>query len=525
MHKWAILGIVVLGFLLRVVAISHYPAGFTPDEASLGFDAYSLLKTGNDQWGRVAPLFLESFGDFKPPLYSYILIPIVWLLGLTKEAVRLPSVLFGTGAIYAIYLLTKELVNKRTALLASFLLSVSSWHIMMSRGAFEANLTTFLLPFAYYLFLKKKYALSAIVFGLNIFSYHSALYITLALVPIILLIYKVRDRKFIGVYLIFALLAIVSLNQGALARVKDVNIINSSLGSASEQRIKLASTGVPDFYARLIYNKYRVATHTFTKNYISYFSPKFLFIKGPAEATYGMLPGRGALYLIEAPFLVYGLWLIVNSLRKEVTGVAPVTIWLLLSPIPAALATGPGYAANRTAIILPALVILIALGVGKVSVKLQQVFVVTLLISAMFFVNDYFRNQPLVGGRSMLVGNLESADWLVKNIKDNKKIRVSRKLSEPHIYTAFAGKWDIKEYQEATADWNYKELGLKFLDQHPAWEIGNYSFADIDDLAFENFDILVGRPDEFDEYDVNGKIIKKFYYVDGEEAIWVARNY
>src|SRR3989339_2190313 len=101
--------ILALSFLLRVVALDKYPVGFTPDEASFGYDAYSILKTGKDQWGNAFPLVLKSFGDYKAPIYAYLTIPSVSIFGLTKFAVRLPNALLGSLAVYVVYLLINKL--------------------------------------------------------------------------------------------------------------------------------------------------------------------------------------------------------------------------------------------------------------------------------------------------------------------------------------------------------------------------------------------------------------------------------
>ena len=218
MRKWVLGGVILLAFLLRVVALDRYSVGFTPDEASFGYDAYSLLTTGKDQWGHSWPLVLESFGDFKPPFYAYLTIPFVWLLGLSKVAVRLPNALLGTAAVYVTYLLVSELVSygsrvtsykkedntqhatrsRLTAIAAALLLAISPWHVMMSRGAFEANLTTFFLPLGILLFLKglknPKFLLwSSIVFGLNLFTYHSARLVA----PVLLIILIWNQVEFI----------------------------------------------------------------------------------------------------------------------------------------------------------------------------------------------------------------------------------------------------------------------------------------------------------------------------------------
>src|SRR5258706_12664390 len=109
MSKWLLGGILILAFLLRVPFLNLYPIGFTADEASFGYDAYSILHTGKDQWGHPLPLMLESFGDFKAPLYSYLDIPFVGVLSLTKVATRLPGAILGVEAVWVIYWLMKEL--------------------------------------------------------------------------------------------------------------------------------------------------------------------------------------------------------------------------------------------------------------------------------------------------------------------------------------------------------------------------------------------------------------------------------
>src|SRR3989339_1172095 len=109
MNKWLLPLILGLAFLLRIIALDSYPVGFTPDEASFGYDAYSLLKTGKDQWGNSFPLVLKSFGDYKAPVYAYLTMPSVAIFGLTKFAVRLPNALLGSLAVYVVYLLINKL--------------------------------------------------------------------------------------------------------------------------------------------------------------------------------------------------------------------------------------------------------------------------------------------------------------------------------------------------------------------------------------------------------------------------------
>jgi len=103
--------IIVLGFLLRIYKLDVRPLGFTWDEAALGYNAYSLLKTGRDEHAQRFPVVFKSFGDYKPGLYIYFTVPSVKLLSLNEFSTRLPSAIFGTLLILVVYLLTCKIEN------------------------------------------------------------------------------------------------------------------------------------------------------------------------------------------------------------------------------------------------------------------------------------------------------------------------------------------------------------------------------------------------------------------------------
>lgn len=518
MRKYLLIAILSLAFLLRVIDLDRFPSGFTPDEASFGYDAYSILKTGKDQWGISFPLVLKSFGDYKSPLYAYLAIPFIAVGGLSEAAVRLPNAIVGTLAVLAAYLLVQELFKKKyLSLIASFLVEVSSWHIMMSRGAFEANLTTFFLPFGIYLYLKKRYNLSALFLGLNLFTYHSAKLIT----PIIFIALILVTKKFKLIpSLIFSFLfalTIYLLTLGGGTRIAERSITQGSLEEGAKIKIELINNGMNPIIARLSHNKYQVTVSRFINNYKQYFSYRFLFKDGPKETTYGMLPGRGVLYGFEGLLL---LGLIPLILYKKISKAVLLLIgWLLISPIPAALSTGVGYSANRAEIVIPVIQILEVVGLsgwliilnrlkGKLRLIPIGIFSTLVLFEVLSFTKLYFVDSPKITSGGMLYANLEVARWLTQNFKD-KEIVVSRTLSEPHIYIAFARKWDPKEYQNSTKSWKLET----WVDQIPSYKLGNYTF--------QNEKINVGRLEDFKKGIVPDKV---FYYPDGEEAIYAKFN-
>src|SRR3989338_7032275 len=123
MKKYLIILILILASVLRLWNLSNYPMGLNADEAALGYNAYSLLITGRDEHSHAWPINLESFGDFKPAGYAYMLIPFIKVFGLTEFAVRLPSAIFGVLAVLFIYLLSRDLfADTNIKYIASFLL-------------------------------------------------------------------------------------------------------------------------------------------------------------------------------------------------------------------------------------------------------------------------------------------------------------------------------------------------------------------------------------------------------------------
>ena len=92
---WAL--IVVVTLLLRLVNINSSVQGYYVDEASLAFNAKSILETGTDEYGKSFPLAFRSFGDYKTPLFVYSAMPFVGLWG-AALGIRLTSIFWSLMA-------------------------------------------------------------------------------------------------------------------------------------------------------------------------------------------------------------------------------------------------------------------------------------------------------------------------------------------------------------------------------------------------------------------------------------------
>ncbi len=553
MRRLILIAIIFFGFILRTVWLDRYPIGFTQDEAGLGYDAYSLYLTGKDQWGKRLPLTLRSFGDFKLPVYAYLTVPFIAVFGLNEFSVRLPSAICGTLALLFTYLMVKAISKREDlALWSSALLAFSPWHISLSRGAFEANLTSFFLPLAIWVFYKglekhKFLLLSSVIFGINLFTYHSARIFTPMMFAVLFFLnrkiirtsFTIRSsRKYIltsaSVFILFVILAIYTMFTGAGKRASDVVIFNPTdqWESMSDRRFESISQGMPQWLARAFSNKPKYILSQFVNNYISYLSPEFLFVKGAGEWSYGMVSGRGVLYLFEIVFVICGIAFFIR--KRNFEGIWLIIAWVLLSPVPAAVSKAPGYSATRSAVMMPAIQIISALGIVAVKDHLKKIVkyvrfaalfdylvIGVLSISLIFFLEDYLYHAPGKAARSMQYGNKEVMQYVSQQQGRYDGVFMSRSLGVPQVWMEFYMKYDPREVQNASVDWlKYENMGYGYLDQLDGYRIGKYIFGSINPGQIKRTGrmLVIGSPGEFSPGIIP---VKSVYYPDKKPAILI----
>lgn len=342
-----------IGLILRMIFWNQFPPGFTADEATMGYDAYSLLKTGKDQFGNPWPFSFRSFGDYRPPLYVWSVIPFVSLLGLNPLAVRLPSMIAGALEVLMIYFLGKELISKKAGIAAGILLALSPWSLMQTRFAQEANLST-LCIFAGVLWLiswfkKKKniyLLLSSIVFSLSFYAYHNARLTT----PLIVLggiIVLYRSRKLgkkeirpiiiaviVGILFLFPLLDYLRKFPEAIFRRASGQSVFSDPGikGALWKDIVSMPPGYPVLLSRLQHNKPLYYGRVILRGYFSHFDPQFLFFSGDPHERF-RTPYSGLLNWTLLFFIPVGFFRFLKGDQRH----RLILWWLLASPIIASL--------------------------------------------------------------------------------------------------------------------------------------------------------------------------------------------
>ena len=535
--------VILLAVILRLPGLSKFPSGFSADEAVQGYTAYSILQTGKDEWGEFLPLNPRSFGDYKPPLYTYLTIPSIALFGLNEFAVRLPSAVFGVLAVVAVFLLTQELFGVTAiSLLAALFLAVCPWHLVFSRAAIEANLTAFFFPMGFYFFLKglknsRYFLLSALFWSLNLYTYHSARLFT-ALFAVFVIGFnwkKIRfnDRKVwlsLFIAFIFVLPILSGLFKGGVTkRFGDVSLFNPT-DKWQEVNQRQKESLLPEPLPFLFNNKITWIAEKFIQNYFSYFSLNFLFTEGSPDNSYANLSGRGLLHLWELPLLLAAFWFFYKR-REKRYGI--LLVWLFLAGLPAAFSKEPAHA-NRASTFLPLWSILAAYGAyfcwdffsKCFSVRLRKIVLflslVVLVTSLVFFLEEYFSHAPKKLAQGLSYGYKETIDYLSQVESGYDKIVLTKRFSEPQVFVAFYKKYDPVEYQKESANFlQYEKDGLTFLDQLGVYHLGKYEFRDLNWGADKNLKktLIVGGPEDFTIEKVNP--LKTIYYPNGKEAFLI----
>ncbi|MFN8636841.1 MAG: glycosyltransferase family 39 protein [Chloroflexota bacterium] len=298
---WGALGVVVVvAVLLRLPMLGQVPNGFFLDEASRGYDALSLLRTGADQYGVRWPLFAEGLDDYTPTLYTMLVIPSVAALGLNETAVRLPAALVGIATVVTTFLAGRVLVGPSAGLVGAALVAVSPWHILPSRTGAEWVLLPFFMTLGVWLLLRGRthgpsLALAGAVLGVGLYSYAFArLLVPLLVAGFAVLWWRDLARQWRW-----------TLAGGVLLVALALPLVMFGLTPAGQARLQ---TVVPlDRYRGLALLPYAAG------NFFSYFSPAFL-IWGSEPTHHHRMDGFGPLPLM-APLVLVGL---VASVRRTV---------------------------------------------------------------------------------------------------------------------------------------------------------------------------------------------------------------
>ncbi|MEK7616930.1 MAG: phospholipid carrier-dependent glycosyltransferase [Patescibacteria group bacterium] len=514
--------ITVAAFFLRFYKVTEVPPSLNWDEVSIAYNAYSILRTGKDEWGELFPIHFKAYGEFKLPVQVYASIPGVTIFGLNELGVRVTPIVYGILTVIVVFFLGKELFQSSLAGLASsFLLAISPWHIHLTRASFESSFATFWVTLGIYLlvlgFKKQKWLVFGMIpFALSVFTYNSARIFTPLFLIATSLIYRKNLAKFKEVVVLSAVLFTVLmlplapfiLSGERSARYKLVSITDDPglIPRINENRGK---SNLPKPIPRLIHNKVTYISFYFTKNYLSHFTPQFLFFSGAPHKQHHA-QNIGQLYLFQSPFLIIGL-ISLFSLKQKFKGL--LISWLFLAYIPVS-ATGDSIPhALRTLIAAPLYQLISALGFlifvkwfKKYSVNIQCIGVlilaIVIIVSLKNYLYNYYSVYPSSYSRDWQYGYKQVVQYIKEHKDEYDLIVFTRHYGEPHMFTLFYLNYDPVRYQN---DPNL--IRFETYDWVRVLKFDNFYFPDLGDKGTRFEDIVrensgkkilfIGRGEDF----------------------------
>jgi len=450
-----LLFVLIAAFFLYTYKLSFIPNGLYVDEAVTGYNAYSILKTGSDEYGKSYPFAFRFFGSYSPPLYTYLSISFIYFLDLNIFSIRISSALLGVLSVGLIYIFLKNLdliKNKKVIpLICVVLFMITPWNFFYSRIGYEIYLGAFLFflsTLLIYLGFKKRIflTLGIIVLSLSTYGAHTEIYLA-PLFFIFLLIFFWKDiikgRRYLiwGVVLgsviqiphLLILNTQAFINKNSLFYINDILIHTADLQKILPYPIALLLSFLREFLAR----------------FMTYFSPYSLFFS-PDSDPQRSLPGLSVFYFwMVVPYLI-GFYFLLKKIFTQ-NGKYIFLLAVLSATAPAL--TGDPFSTQRALPLLFPLFLICCLGIDYIYQKFNRniflVFCVFLfIISLVLLWRSYFVLFSSERAKVWGYGNQQLSNFITSNPSESFLIDQSR-LKPLYIILAFYQQIDPKIIQFA----------------------------------------------------------------------------
>ncbi len=466
--------VLFIALFLRTWQLNSYPVSLSIDEVGIGYNAYSILKTGKDEWGQSFPLAFKSVGDYKPPVDMYLTVPFIAVLGLNEWAVRLPVAIIGALTCLVFIFLLKELkISGIGSLMGGLWLAILPWHIHFSRGSFEAVTALFFMVLGAWMFLRSRqkfypyFIFSIICFSLSVWSYHSERFFVPLLV--IFLVFYFREKIISGIkkdirlstlaLIIFLLFAVPFIDLTIFTDAIKTRALSTSILREQSLIITLHNHGYKNWQDLVFNNDIYLIFRHWAGKYINYFDLRFWFWKG-LQFTPPGYPDLGLMYLIDIPVFLSGIYALTkskNSFLKALT-----LFFLFVGPLPASFTMNEQHPL-RALTWIPFFGMVMAVGFEWIAAQkfhfkktAVAVYGILLVFSLLYFHDIYFYQFPKFYSEYWQYGYKEMSLYACENRNNYKEIAIAETFGTdgplntgtPYLYYLFYCKYDPVAFLE-----------------------------------------------------------------------------
>lgn len=487
----------VIGFLVRLILLVEYPAGLNQDEASAGYDAWSVLNSGMDRNGKTIPVYFIAWGSGQSVLYPYLMLPFICLFGLNTLTVRLPMAVVGCITLVFVYKLFKQ-YNKKIGIIGLAFFAICPWHIMKCRWGLDCNLFPDMVIIAMYIITSalrnnktKRFYLGIAFLSFSVYSYATS-YLVLPIFIGLMLIYLLKTKK---IKLYNAIIALLIAFIVALPMILYV-IINVF----DFNEIKLGFITIPRMYV----NRYESDISIFSGNILNNALENFInnmkiLLTQTDGTTYNCLPFYGITYVFSLPFTIIGLYNCISKRNTEKNMLNILSIVCLFLMI-----VYNDTNINRLNIVMVPLIMYTIIGLYDTTKNNKEVILPIFILYSLafcFFMNAYIKYQ----GKeySPFTQGIEEPIKYVTSL-DTKKVYISQSFTQPYIYTLFYTQTPTEEFIE-TVDYYEKNVAFESIKS-----FGKYYFYIPSNMQEKDAVYLVPNDYEYNKQEFNAIKFEKY---------------
>lgn len=445
---------VLIAVFIRIYRFGAVPGGFNQDGAMAVVDAKALADYGTDRFGMRWPVHLTAWGYGQmSALLSYLLVPVIKLLGISAVTVRLPQLIISLLGLLTLYLFIRDVFGKGPALLVLLFGAICPWHILQSRWILDCNLYPHFFVFGLY-FLNKALGgkhrrtwlcISMLMFGLCMYCYGISIY-TMPVFLLMACVYLLAGKK-------------LSVGEALLALAVWLAVAWPFILVMAINFFQWETIETPLFTLPYFPNSVRSNDILFFSGHIG--TQLIQNIKSMVDITilqgddllWNNIPGFGTMYKFSMPFALVGLTALVKALRRN--GGAVLLGLFLLTGIWCGICTND-VNINRLNIIYYPMMALVGLGIYKVLGCIRVPFGalglgLAYLLAFALFTNTYFTSYArqmeycFMKDFGQAVTALKDSDAEKLYITANSQSRNSANVSE--ILTLFYHETDAEYFQ------------------------------------------------------------------------------
>jgi len=472
----------LIGAVVRCAAAGGIPPGLNQDEASIGYEAYSILHEGVDRNGNFYPVHLIAWGSGQNALYAYLSMPFIFAFGLNVFSVRIVSLLFGLLGLILFYSIAKALFqSERGAALAAFFIVINPWHIMMSRWALESNLFPTLALLAVWFVIKAAESSRSrwlygftIAMGMSLYAYGTAYFFVplfAAAVYVLLLAKRLFTARAVfgqGVLLILlavpiALFVLINRYDWPAISIGPITIPKLTVPRVEEVSSVFSGGGL---------NRLLEHFNSFLQ----------LLVSQNDGLPWNVIPSFGMFYPLALPLALLGIIPLVKQLASRFS-LAPaiIGVWLLVTAI---MASMTDVNINRINIVFFPVIMLAAAGLLWLGNRVKGLVKAAVCVFAFLFAafcSSYFTEFPDKISPSFYESFGEAIVYA--SAETDGAIYVTNAVNMPYIYVLFYEQISPHEYRDTVV---YSNPGAAFqqVTSFGRYKFGTPAIADGENAAY-----------------------------------------